>query len=81
MPEEDPLRTPENESIRDAESEPGVHDDPGTGGSGFGNDALEPTDDNLNEGGNVDDMFRVPDSPADTTPEILDDSQIPESAR
>ncbi|HYI00145.1 hypothetical protein [Hyalangium sp.] len=85
MPEEDPLRTPENESIRDAEkeSEPGVHDEPGTGGAGFGNDALEPTEDNLNEGGNVDDMFRVPDSPADTTPEdgLTEDTQLPEGAR
>jgi hypothetical protein len=83
MPEEDPLRTPENESIRDAESEDerGVHDDnAGTGGSGFGNEA---DDDVLNEGGNVDDTTRIPDSPADTTPEnnMMNESQIPEGTR
>jgi hypothetical protein len=81
MPREDPLRTPESESVRDAEAEPGVHDnDPGTGGSGFSNEAPDDaSQDILNEGGNVDDTTRIPDSPADTTPEDL--SQIPEGAR
>jgi len=83
MPEEDPLRTPEPESIRDAESEDerGVHDDnAGTGGSGFGNEA---TDDSLNQGGNVDDTTRIPDSPADTTPDdnMSNESQFPEGVR
>jgi hypothetical protein len=76
MPEEDPLRTPESESIRDAEAEPGVHDDgtldpgPGVGGSGVdtGLDNDVP-DDDLNEGGNISDDFRMPDSPADDLPE------------
>lgn len=83
MPEEDPLRTPENESIRDAESEDerGVHDNnEGTGGSGFGN---EINDDVLNEGGNVDDTTRIPDSPTDAPPEdnVSNESQLPEGTR
>jgi hypothetical protein len=87
MPNEDPLRTPENESIRDAESEDerGVHDNnAGTGGSGFGNDVTnDVNDDALNEGGNVDDTTRIPDSPADTTPDdgMTNDSQLPEGTR
>jgi hypothetical protein len=85
MPEEDPLRTPEPESLRDAESEPGVHhnspSEPGTGGSGFGNeDAIDET---LNPGGNVDERLRTPSSPADIVPDdaTSSDSEIPESAR
>lgn len=87
MPKEDPLRTPEPESIRDAESEDerGVHDNnAGTGGSGFGNEVSDDVnDDVLNEGGNVDDTTRIPDSPADTTPEdnMTDASPIPEGTR
>lgn len=87
MPKEDPLRTPENESIRDAESEDerGVHDNnAGTGGSGFGNEVSDDVnEDELNEGGNVDDTTRIPDSPADTTPEdnMTDASPIPEGTR
>lgn len=87
MPEEDPLRTPEDESIQDAESEDerGVHDNnAGTGGSGFSNDANnDVNDDALNEGGNVDDTTRIPDSPADTTPDdnLSNESQIPEGVR
>lgn len=85
MPEEDPLRTKEQESIRDSEAEPGVHrkdtDGPGTGGSGLGNDA---TPDDLNEGGNVDDTHRGLGQPRDTaTPDepLNEDSQIPPGAR
>jgi hypothetical protein len=86
MPEEDPLRTPQPESIRDAESEPGVHDnsavDPGTGGSGFGTDDSA-TDETLNPGGNVDDRLRTPSSPADIVPDdsTSSDSTLPESGR
>lgn len=85
MPEEDPMRTRESESIRESEQEPGVHDeDPGTGGAGFGTEATEepldePLFEPLNEGGNVDDYTRVPDSPADTVPEEgARDEQLPE---
>ncbi|MBN1205265.1 MAG: hypothetical protein JXB05_10105 [Myxococcaceae bacterium] len=70
MPEEDPMRTRDEESAREAESEPGVHDPAtgGTGGSGFPEDDTMDEGD-LNEGGNADEDFRVPDSPADTIPE------------
>jgi hypothetical protein len=85
MPKEDPLRTPENESIRDAEDERGVHDNnAGTGGSGFGNEVSDDVnDDVLNEGGNVDDTTRIPDSSADTMPEdnMTNASPIPEGTR
>jgi hypothetical protein len=88
MPREDPLRTPESESIRGAESEDerGVHDDkPGTGGSGFTNDVdNDVKDDDLNEGGSVDDTTRIPDSPAGTSPDnnpMMNETQIPEGTR
>lgn len=91
-PYEDPLLTPEDESVREAESEsePGVHDDdPGTGGAGFETEATDDDfledDDILNEGGNPGDYTRIPDSPADTVPEdasnTLHESQIPEGTR
>ena len=84
MPNEDPLRTPQNESIRDAESEsePGIHDEPGIGGSGFGDDDAT-TDETLNPGGNVDDTLRTPGSPADIVPEdhMSGDSELPEDMR
>jgi hypothetical protein len=83
MPYEDPLRTPEPESIRDAEREDerGVHDeDPGTGGSGF---ESEPTDEPLDQGGNVDGINRDSDNPSDVPSEddMMEESQIPEGAR
>lgn len=84
MPEDDPLRIKNGDkNIRDGESEQGVHEnsaahpnlDPnsGTGGSGLDRDAI---DDNLNDGGNVDDSVRIPDSPMDrTTPDgVTNDS-------
>ncbi|WP_224249280.1 hypothetical protein [Hyalangium gracile] len=91
MPEDDPMRTRESESIRDSEAEPGVHDDTtlppesGTGGAGFGDDAIDnnPMDDDLNPGGNVDDL-RTPESPSDyVSPDGLTDdtSDLPEGAR
>ena len=88
MPEDDPLRLKDGDkSIRDSESEQGVHKnsaahpklDPnsGTGGAGFNGDA---TDDNLNDGGNVDDSVRIPDSPMDrSTPDGVRDSDSPSS--
>jgi len=83
MPEEDPLRTPESESIRGAESEsePGIHDNPGIGGSGFGDDTA--TDETLNPGGNVDDTLRTPGSPADIVPDegLNGDNDLPEGVR
>ncbi|WP_224367917.1 hypothetical protein [Hyalangium versicolor] len=87
MPEDDPLRTKQDDTVRQGESEQGVHDntalppESGTGGSGLdNNDAI---DDNLNDGGNVDDL-RIPDSPQDVRPDGLgsdSQSQIPEGAR
>jgi hypothetical protein len=85
MPEDDPLRTKDPDTVRQGESEEGVHEgdiispEPGTGGSGF---ETEPVPDNLNEGGNIDER-RIPDSPADVVPEgVMDDSsQIPEGTR
>ncbi|MFL5348586.1 MAG: hypothetical protein ACJ8AT_27640 [Hyalangium sp.] len=86
MPEDDPLRLKNGDkSIRDAESEQGVHENTpatpklepnsGTGGSGLNNDA---TDDNLNDGGNVDDSLRIPDSPADrSTPDGVTNNNAP----
>jgi hypothetical protein len=89
MPEEDPLRTPEDESVRDAEQEPGVHDDatldPGVGGSGTGGSGVEDVteEDDLNEGGNPHEDFRIPDSPTDVVPDegMNDDLDLPEGAR
>jgi hypothetical protein len=83
-PEQDPLGTPENEGIREAE--PGVHDDtmdPGTGGAGGAGMGDDTMDAPLNEGGNINDDFQVPDSPSHTLPEgqMTDDSQIPEGTR
>lgn len=90
MPNEDPLRTPESESVRDAETEPGVHDDStlepgeGVGGSGVDPGGVDTgvIDDELNEGGNISDDFRMPDSPSDpVTPEdrmLEDDFDVPE---
>ena len=86
MPEEDPLRTKENESIRGAEAEPSVPDNcevaPGTGGSGFPDDDAA-IDESLNPGGNLDNTRRTPGSPADIVPDnsVTDDSQIPEDTR
>jgi hypothetical protein len=85
MPEDDPLRTKDPDTVRQGETEQGVHEgdiispEPGTGGSGFENDAV---DDNLNEGGNVDEL-RTPSSPEDVVPDgVTDDSsQIPEGTR
>lgn len=84
MPEDDPLRTKDPDTVRQGESEQGVHEgdilEPksGTGGSGFTNDAA---DDNLNEGGNVD-QRRIPESPADGTPHgVTEGNQIPEGSR
>jgi hypothetical protein len=73
-PENDWLRTPEQEGIRESESEDerGAHDNnAGTGGSGFGTEA---TEEPLNEGGNIGGDTRIPDSPADTLPEDVDNS-------
>ena len=85
MPEDDPLRTRDPDTVRQGESEEGVHEgdilnpEPGTGGAGF---ETEPVPDSLNEGGNIDER-RVPESPADVVPEgVMDDSsQIPEGTR
>jgi hypothetical protein len=88
MPEDDPYRLKDGDkNIRDSESEQGVHKgtpgtpESGTGGSGFNRDA---SDDNLNEGGNVDDSLRIPENPSDrTTPDGVtnDSGQLPEDAR
>jgi hypothetical protein len=80
QPEDDPYRTPERESIEDAarEDERGAHDNkPGTGGAGF---PTEPTDDNLDQGGNADDTTLPP---MDPTPDdnMINESQIPEGTR
>lgn len=91
MPEDDPLRLKHGDkSVRDGESEQGVHENTpppsklqpnsGTGGSGFDRDA---NDDNLNDGGNVDDKLRIPESPSDrTTPDGVsnDNSPVPDDA-
>jgi hypothetical protein len=93
MPYEDPLRTPEEESIQDAESEaePGVHRDPnldpgaGVGGSGLdtGMDS-DVIDNEPNVGGNINDGLRAPNMPADVvTPDdpMLNDDEVPEDLR
>ncbi|ADO75750.1 hypothetical protein [Stigmatella aurantiaca] len=88
MPEEDPLRTPENESIRDSEAEPGIHHNgdlgPGTGGSGLDNSTTD--GDGLNEGGNIDNNNRLPESSTDPAlspndPSVQGDLDVPEGAR
>ena len=92
MPYEDPLRTPESESVRDAESETGVHHDtdldPGAGVGGSGEESgmeSDIIDVGPNEGGNINDDFRSPDMPADpVTPEdrmLNDDLDVPEGSR
>ncbi len=92
MPEDDPLRLKDGDkSIRDAESEQGVHENTpakpklnpnncGTGGSGSSSGE---TDDNLNDGGNVPTRLRIPDSPMErATPDGVtnDNTQAPEGA-
>jgi hypothetical protein len=71
-----------------SEAEPSVHEtsplrpESGTGGSGFNRD--NSMDDNLNNGGNVDNTFRIPDSPADqiNPPDrATDEAQYPDEAR
>ncbi len=93
MPYEDPFRTPEEESIREAADEfpPEKQDEvdetpePGTGGAGFDNSLIEDEPEELNEGGNINDDYRFPDSPADELPpdtSVMDEElDIPEGTR
>jgi hypothetical protein len=91
MPYEDPLRLSEEERSREAEAEaePGVHEDatrdPGVGGSGVGGSSVEDVteEDDLNEGGNIIDHRRIPDSPADVVPDegMTNETDLPEGAR